>query len=325
MVSLQQIKEAATVIQNGGTVAFPTETVYGLGANALNAEAVAKIFMLKERPSFDPLIVHIASVEDIPKLTDSDDSRILEIASHFWPGPLTIVLPKKKIVPDIVTSGLPTVGLRMPANDIALDLIKQSGCPIAAPSANKFGKISPTKANHVLKQISGIDCILDGGATTVGIESTVIAIYGDGFRILREGLITREQLLKIIPESQTAINNGEKASPGLMNSHYSPDKPIFLMSAEEGKEYAAGKGFDLSRGAFISFYGNMPEGYLHTEILSHNGNLKEAAVNLFGCIHNLEDNNLIDFIIAEPVPETGIGRAIMDRLKKASFRYRITN
>ncbi len=322
MISLQQIIEASQVIQRGGTVAFPTETVYGLGANALNAEAVAKIFMLKERPFFDPLIVHIASVKDIARLSDSDDPRAIELASHFWPGPLTIVLPKSKAIPDIVTSGLSTVGLRMPANNIALELIRQSGCPIAAPSANKFGKVSPTKATHVLKQIPDIDYILDGGPTTVGIESTVIALNNDGFNILREGFITREDLLKVIPESKSKYNNIGKASPGLMNSHYSPDKPIYIMPAQEGLEYALKAGFNTSKGAFISFYGKRPKGYNHTEILSLNGNLTEAAVNLFGCIHNLEDNCQIEFIVAEPVPETGIGIAIMDRLRKASFRYK---
>ncbi len=163
MVSQKQIQSAAQIIKSGGLVAFPTETVYGLGANALNSNAVARIFIEKERPSFDPLIVHISSIKEIARLTKHHDTRVDLLANMFWPGPLTIVLPKSNLVPDIVTSGLQTVGIRVPNNKIALDLIKASGCPIAAPSANKFGRISPTTAAHVRKQLPSIEFILDGG------------------------------------------------------------------------------------------------------------------------------------------------------------------
>ncbi|NCA81059.1 MAG: threonylcarbamoyl-AMP synthase, partial [Sphingobacteriia bacterium] len=173
------IEQAAQAIREGEIVAFPTETVYGLGANALNPEAVAKIFATKERPSFDPLIVHISQVEDLYELTKTVDERILALAKAFWPGPLTIVLPKSDIVPDIVTSGLPTVGIRMPNNEIALQLISEAGLPIAAPSANKFGRISPTTAQHVKKQLPELEHIIDGGACKIGIESTVIAVHDD--------------------------------------------------------------------------------------------------------------------------------------------------
>ena len=172
------ISEAAQIIKDGGLVAFPTETVYGLGANALNPFAVAKIFEAKERPSFDPLIVHIASFDDLNILSKGINENVIRLAKHFWPGPLTIVLPKSSVVPDIVTSGLNTVGIRMPDNPIALELIKQAGCPIAAPSANKFGLLSPVNAKHVRKQLPGIGYVLDGGNTRVGIESTIIAIDG---------------------------------------------------------------------------------------------------------------------------------------------------
>lgn len=190
----KEIEIAAQLIRDGKVVAFPTETVYGLGANALNAMAVARIYELKERPSFDPLIVHIADIEAIRQLTTTSDERVQLLADRFWPGPLTIILPKSEIVPDIVTSGLGTVGIRMPANPVARELIRRAGCPIAAPSANKFGQLSPTLARHVAKQLPDADFILDGGPADVGIESTIIALNEKGFEILRHGVITREDI-----------------------------------------------------------------------------------------------------------------------------------
>lgn len=169
-----QILEAAKLIREGELVAFPTETVYGLGADALNPYAVAKIFAAKERPTFDPLIVHIADINKVAELAFIESDYVYKLAEKFWPGPLSIVLPKKDIIPDIVSSGLPTVGIRMPNNPIALELIRLSGRPIAAPSANKFGRISPTTAAHVRKQLPEVKCVLDGGPTSIGIESTVI-------------------------------------------------------------------------------------------------------------------------------------------------------
>ncbi len=200
-----KVATAARYIQQGKLVAFPTETVYGLGANALDSMAVAKIFELKERPSFDPLIIHIAHMDQLEKLVLNEDERVFKLAEKFWPGPLTMVLPKSQIVPEIVTSGLPTVGIRMPGNAIALELIRKAECPIAAPSANKFGRISPTTAAHVKKQLPNIDYILDGGKTTVGIESTIIRLTDAGFQI-RNGVITREDLETILPfDRHTAI------------------------------------------------------------------------------------------------------------------------
>lgn len=314
MIDQEEIKRAAEIIKKGGLVAFPTETVYGLGANALNTEAVAKIFEAKERPSFDPLIVHIAKVETLELLTTSRDKRIYLLAEKFWPGPLTIVLPKSSIVPDIVTSGLNTVGIRMPNNPIALDLINYAECPIAAPSANKFGRISPTKARHVKKQLPDIDCILDGGSSSVGIESTVITLHSDGFVILRQGMITKEDLETVLPCSNEATaKNEEISAPGHIKSHYSPNKPLYILG-----EYT--KDLNTSNAAFLSF-GSDPEGtYKIIEQLSKDRNLHEAAVNLFEKLNLLEDSD-IDFIVAEPLPETGIGIAIMDRLRKAAYKY----
>lgn len=314
MINSKSIKEASEVIKNGGLVAFPTETVYGLGADALNPEAVARIFAVKERPSFDPLIVHIADIKDIKRLTKTDDPRVSKLAERFWPGPLTIVLPKSDIVPDIVTSGLPTVGIRMPGNNIALELIRLSGCPISAPSANKFGRISPTRAEHVKKQLPEVDCVLDGGPASVGIESTVITLDKEGFIILREGFITASDLAGVIPESQSKVAEYAPASPGLLKSHYSPLKPIFI----EGRFSSLP---DISKAGYLSFDRKTPDGYKKVEYLSKQSDLKDAAVNLFGALHRMEDDSDIEFIVSQPVPEEGIGRAIMDRLTKAAFQY----
>lgn len=312
------ILEAAKIINEGGLVAFPTETVYGLGANALNPEAVAQIFLEKERPSFDPLIVHIADIDDIKPLVKKFDPRIELLAKEFWPGPLTIVVEKSELVPEIVSSGLPTVALRMPNNNIALNLIRKSGCPIAAPSANKFGMLSPTSAEHVRKQLKNVNCIIDGGETTIGIESTVIALHSKGFQILRPGVITKAEIVKIIPYYEIEIENlPEMASPGLMKSHYSPNKPLFI-----SKDYP--ENIDISKAARLTFTGINSNGYKTVVFLSEKQDLKEAAVNLFKALHQLEESD-VEYIIAEPLPETGIGIAIMDRLKKAAYRFTIHN
>ncbi len=316
MIDKSKLEIAAKIIKNGGLVAFPTETVYGLGADALNPEAVAKIFILKDRPSFDPLIIHISDISQAKKLTSDFNIYTRRLAEAFWPGPLTIVMPKENIVPDIVTSGLPTVGIRMPDNPIAKALIKLSGKVIAAPSANKFGRISPTTAAHVKKQLPDTDCILDGGSCSVGIESTVVSINQDGFVILREGFITHEALSKVVPPSRSKNIEAPPASPGLLKSHYSPEKPIFIGMNNIPDE------FRNKKASFLSFSGVVPSSINKAEFLSKSSNLKEAAVNLFRLLHELEEDPQTDYIIAEPVPETGIGIAIMDKLKKASHKYK---
>lgn len=313
MATQEEIALAAQHIREGRLVAFPTETVYGLGADALNAIAVARIFELKERPAFDPLIVHIADISEIKRLTLNVDSRVKLLADKFWPGPLTIVLPKSELVPDIVTSGLETVGIRMPDNPVALELIRQSGCPIAAPSANKFGQLSPTKARHVQKQLPDVDFLLDGGQARDGIESTIITLNDKGFEILRHGVITREDLETIIPCFE--LKPGEKkniVSPGMLKSHYSPEKPIYIL--DKTKKY------DRSKAGLLSFSGTDTSGYKQIEYLTKNNDLKMSAVNLFAAIHHLEESD-VELIVAEPVPEEGIGIAIMDKLRKAAYRY----
>ena len=266
------IDHAASIIANGGVVAFPTETVYGLGANALNPNAVAKVFALKERPSFDPLIVHIASAESINLLSSSNDPRVFQLAERFWPGPLTIVVPKSTVVPGIVTSDLDTVGIRMPNHPIALELIKKSGCVIAAPSANKFGRVSPTRAEHVLKQLPEVDYILDGGRTTVGIESTVITLDEEGFIILRHGAITHSHLAQVLKPSGAHKPLKGLASPDCLNrttaqtNHYTllvkPANPL------------------THRGRDILPLGKPEGNYKRVEYLSETGDMVEAAAHL---------------------------------------------
>jgi len=309
----EQIEIAANYIREGKVVAFPTETVYGLGANALNPLAVAKIFELKERPYFDPLIVHITDYDQLRNITLSNDERIFKVAERFWPGPLTMVLPKSKFVPEIVASGLPTVGVRMPSNQIAIDLIKSANCPVAAPSANKFGRISPTTAAHVRKQLPNVDFILDGGKTTVGIESTIIRFTKLGFQILRNGIITQEELEQVVPFDAFSPIEALSA-PGMLKSHYSPRKKLLIANKNTSQ-------IDMSRAGLISFSGKLEAGFRKVIRVSASEDLKEYAVNMFEAMHAFEDDSEVDVIIAEPVPEKGIGKAIMDRLKRAEYEW----
>lgn len=308
------IDEAAHIIRKGGVVAFPTETVYGLGADAFNPSAVARIFEIKERPSFDPLIVHIAEMNSLELLCHIENKEgTFKLMEKFWPGPLTIVLPKKQNVPDLVTSGLNTVAVRMPNHPIALELIRKADTPIAAPSANKFGMLSPTQSQHVAKQLPQVDLIIDGGQTSVGIESTVIAVSAHGFRLLRPGAITAAEIEAFMPEIKDTDENKLEA-PGQMKSHYSPRIPLYIKgeSAIKGNRRNAGY---LALGPLQ----NTGE-YQLSLSLSPSYNLTEAAVNLFSALHQFEESG-VECIVVEPIPETGIGIAIMDRLRKAAYQY----
>ncbi|MBN2806400.1 MAG: threonylcarbamoyl-AMP synthase [Prolixibacteraceae bacterium] len=315
MVNNQVISNAAKVIQKGGVVAFPTETVYGLGADAFNPMAVARIFEIKERPAFDPLIVHIAEADGLGLLAEIENKELVDkLIEKFWPGPLTIVLPKKSSVPDIVTSGLSTVAVRMPDHLVALELIRESGTPIAAPSANKFGMLSPTLASHVGKQLPHVDFIIDGGKTTVGIESTVITLSGNGFKLLRPGVITVADLEEVLPEIHNMREN-RLQSPGQLKSHYSPRIPVYI----QGESAIKG---DLGNAGYLALSPLQNTGEYQLSLSLSTGNdLREAAVNLFSALHQLEESG-VKFIVVEPVPETGIGMAIMDRLRKAAYQYK---
>lgn len=312
----ENIRKAAEIIRNGGLVAFPTETVYGLGADALNSAAVSRIFEAKDRPFFDPLIVHISLFSDLARLVRDPDEKALKLAEKVWPGPLTIVLQKSGIVPDIVTAGLPTVAVRMPANDIARELIKQSGTAIAAPSANPFGYISPTTAEHVRDQLgSRVDMILDGGNCSIGIESTIIK-FVNGPAVLRYGGLSIEEIEKITGKIQSSIIESEKTeSPGQLPYHYSPSTPVILVD-----EIYSLRGERSGLLAFTPPERNIPVKKI--EILSHNGDLREAAANLFSSLHAL-DAACLDVIYAEKVPLHGLGRAIMDRLTRASRKNKL--
>ena len=308
------ILTAAEILKRGGLVAFPTETVYGLGADALNARAVANIFVVKGRPQFDPIIVHVADPAETEKLWQEIPQLAQRLMEKFWPGPLTLVLPKREIVPDIVTAGLPTVAVRMPSHPVALSLIRAAGRPVAAPSANRFGRLSPTHHEAVLEQLGeSIDAVIAGGPTPVGIESTVISLAEDPPRLLRPGGTPIEAILELVPNLRLEPPQGPSASPGTLSRHYRPLTPLFLLEPgpPEGREV-----LDRSRCGFLAFQ-KAWQGFAHTEVLSPQGDLVEAAANFFSLLRKLDKMGL-SAIVAEPVPEEGLGLAIMDRLRRAS-------
>ncbi|MCK9210977.1 MAG: L-threonylcarbamoyladenylate synthase [Ignavibacteriaceae bacterium] len=312
-----QIKIAAEIIRKGGLVAFPTETVYGLGADGLNSVAVAKIFEVKNRPTFNPLILHIENIDRLNTVCEIPGDKVHDLIEEFWPGPLTLVLPKKTNVPEIVTAGLDTVAVRMPDNLIALELIKESDTPIAAPSANLFGQLSPTRAGHVQKQLGDkIDMILDGGKCSIGIESTILLIENDDVTLLRPGAIPLESIREIIGEIKLFPKRSEHPNaPGQLAFHYSPQTPILMLTVENIEKHK-----DEKIGA-IFFKGNDSKFNFEKEIiLSNNGSLSEAAANLFSTLHKLDDLQL-DCILIEPFPLEGLGVALMDRIQKAVAKY----
>lgn len=290
----------------GEPAALPTETVYGLAADALSPEACAKIFEAKNRPLSDPLIVHIPSLDWLPRLT-SPTPTALALAERFWPGPLTMVLPRQAIVPDIVTAGQDTVAIRMSAHPLFSEVAHRFAKPLAAPSANRFGRISPTTADHVLAELDGrIPFILDGGPCAHGIESTIVHVSEDGLRILREGPITRDDLRAFAPLLEDPI---AVSAPGGLKSHYAPRTPLVLEKNPAARSDKAG----------LLALSSPREGFSKTEILSAKSDLREAASNLYGAMRRLDEAGL-DLIVAEELPETGIGAAIMERLRKAAAR-----
>ena len=314
--SEENLKIAAEVIRKGGLVAFPTETVYGLGGDTFNPDAVARIFEVKERPSFDPIIVHIADFDDIRRLCKKVDERAKILAERFWPGPLTIVLKKSEKVPDIVTAGLDTVAVRMPSHPVARKLIEYSKTPIAAPSANLFGRLSPTTAEHVKEQLGDrIDIIIDAGRCPVGVESTVIDLTKEP-TILRLGGTPVEEIEKVIGRVRILTHSDKPRSPGQLSKHYSPKTPLRIIKEKVVIEH--GKKAGLL--AFRQPDDEIAKRFEKIEVLSNSDDLNEAlrqaAQNLFSALHRLDKANL-DVIYAERVPEIGLGKAIMDRLRKA--------
>jgi L-threonylcarbamoyladenylate synthase len=308
---------AARLLSKGRLVAFPTETVYGLGADAENPQAVAGIFDAKGRPRIDPVIVHVVDLEMAQRYAHIPQAAMI-LVENFWPGPLTIVVPKKSTVPYIVTAGLDTVGIRVPAHRSALDLIRAFGRGIAAPSANLFGHVSPTEAAHVAEQLSeGVDGILDGGACVVGLESTIVSFSRSAPTILRPGGTPREDLERFLGPME--VHSGLHAlpeAPGQMERHYATKTPLSICD-ETQEEVGASERvglLTLSRPDFS-------EKFETVEILSPSANMREAAANLFRCLRRLDRMNL-DRIVARPVPMEGLGLAIMDRLNRCSVSSR---
>ena len=300
------ISPAAALLATGGVVALPTETVYGLGADALNPSACAKIFETKDRPLYDPLIVHLPDMEWLERIAVATPCA-LRLAEHFWPGPLTLVLPRTDIVPDLVTSGQETVAIRMSAHPVFQAVARAFGKPIAAPSANRFGRISPTCADHVVEELDGRSpLVVDGGPCAHGIESTIVMVDGDRLRILRRGPGTARDLARFgsVEEGGAAV-----AAPGGLKSHYAPHTPLFIADGPPAPQKRAG----------LLAWAHSGEGFVRAEHLSRTQDLREAAVNLYAAMRRLDAAGL-DAIIAEPVPEQGLGAAIMERLRKAAAR-----
>jgi L-threonylcarbamoyladenylate synthase len=305
---------ARKLLEAGELVAIPTETVYGLAANALDAGAVIRIFEVKNRPHFDPLIVHLASFTEAGKYARSIPDWAKQLAERFMPGPLTVVLPKPDIIPDIVTSGLDTVALRVPSHPVVHALLSQLDFPLAAPSANPFGYVSPVTAQHVYDQLAGkIPYILDGGSATVGLESTIVGEVGGIPTILRLGGTSLEEIHEIIPDIDVQISASNPLSPGQLESHYSPNQQLFFDADDRIGE------FNISTVRTIRFR-SYAEGIPHEVqwILSPSGDLGEAARNLFSVMRDLDAEGDV-VIFAERFPEEGLGRAINDRLQRASI------
>jgi L-threonylcarbamoyladenylate synthase len=310
------VREAAAVLRRGGLVAFPTETVYGLGADAFNPVAVARVFEVKARPSFDPLIVHLADAADLARVSPSEDPRVRRLAERFWPGPLTLVLPRRREVPDLVTAGLDTVGVRVPAHPAAHALIAAAGTPVAAPSANPFGYVSPTTAAHVAGLLGGsVDLVLDGGPCVVGVESTILSLAGDVPLVLRPGGVPREALEEALGHSLDVAGPAERpTAPGQLLKHYATRTPLRILAGPAGpaprREGLVG---------LLAWSEAPTGGYAAAEVLSPDGSKETAAARLFAALRRLDDAGL-DLILAEPCDETGLGHAIMDRLRRAAAR-----
>jgi len=332
----ESILQAAEVIRRGRLVAFPTETVYGLGADALNPQATARIFEAKGRPTYDPLIVHLASLEDLPRVAREIPDIAYQLADAFWPGPLTLILTKQDIVPENVTAGLPRVAVRVPAHPVANSLLRASGTPIAAPSANRFGRTSPTLARHVMADLDGrIDLVLDGGPTEIGVESTVLDVSGSQPVILRPGGISRERLEAVLGSVQMlsalpAKNITPQVSPGLLDKHYAPRAELVLFHVQGAPAKAIEKMAALAqeRTAHGELVGLLLadedcEQFVGSAVqifrLGSERDLEGIARNLFAGLRALDDAG-VTVILARDFGEHGLGLAIRDRLRRAANR-----
>jgi L-threonylcarbamoyladenylate synthase len=320
-----QIIHAAALIRQGGIAAFPTETVYGIGANALDAQAVEKIYTAKGRPAKNPLIVHVASLSQLAEVVQDISPNARYLIDHFWPGPLTLIFEKNERVPEIVTAGLVTVAVRMPDHPIALDLIVQAGVPIAAPSANPSGKPSATHHRHVQDYFGEKLFVVEGGDCPIGVESTVLYLNSDPPRILRQGGLAQEEIERVLGMPVSSFEESKVAiSPGMFFKHYSPRAAVQLV------EYSENTGQDLQRlvlgelakgktvGALVAleYLAYLPEGVSAVNLGSIH-DLAAVASNLFSGLIEMDQKN-VDVIVVQSFPEVGLGKAIMDRLRRAS-------
>jgi L-threonylcarbamoyladenylate synthase len=325
-IDLDKIKIAAEEIKKGNLVAFPTETVYGLGADIFNEKAVAKIFKVKERPFNDPLIAHIADIKELYRLSKEVPPIALKLAKIFWPGPLTLVIKKSELVSNIVTANLDTIAIRMPADNIALSLIREAQTPIVAPSANLFGRTSPANAQHVEDDLGGkIEMIIDGGKTKVGVESTVLDVTATPIQVLRPGGVSMEQLKEVIGQIVIGeeLEKGSR-SPGMLNSHYSPQARLILVEkkgdaqVEEVHRLASkykAQGFKV--GIMAKEENRDKYNRFKVKIIGKGSELNICARNLFSILRSF-DKEGFEIIIVEGLEEQGLGLAIMERLRKAA-------
>ncbi len=308
------IEKAIQLLTQNELVAIPTETVYGLAGNALDKVAAAKIFAVKDRPQFDPLIVHVADLSKAEEYVTEIPEQARLLANKFWPGPLTLLLKKKNVIPDLVTAGLETVGIRCPKHSLTQQLLQKLNFPLAAPSANPFGYVSPTKPEHVEQQLGNkIEYILDGGSCTVGIESTIVGFENEAPVVYRLGGLSIEDIESTIGEVKLMTHSASNPkAPGQLISHYAPGKKVFLGVIEELLQQ-----YPIHRSGIISFQKDFNSPFQF--ILSSSGNMEEAAQNLFEALRSF-DKVPVDVILAERVPNIGLGRAINDRLQRAAVQ-----
>lgn len=309
----KDINRAKQLLDRGELVAIPTETVYGLAANALDATAAARIFAAKNRPSFDPLIVHVATPLRVHELVTDFPDQAQALATTFWPGPLTLVLPKKNHIPDLVTAGLPTVGVRCPSHELTLELLHLLDYPLAAPSANPFGYVSPTRPEHVQEQLgSQVAYILDGGPCRVGVESTIVG-FDDGPVIYRLGGVAVEEIENVVGHVRVMTHSSSNpVAPGQLASHYAPARQIVLGNAADLLAQHPNE-----KVALLRYHKRLPDTSVPQIVLSPSGSLEEAAQNLFAALRQFDKMD-VTLVLAELVPDTGIGRAINDRLRRAA-------
>jgi L-threonylcarbamoyladenylate synthase len=314
------INKAKKILCNNELIAIPTETVYGLAGNAYNENALKEIFKLKNRPFYNPLIVHIKSASSITDVAIDIPESAMILAEKFWPGPLTLVLKKKSHISDLVTAGKDTVAVRVPNHPVALALLDKLDFPLAAPSANPFGSISPTNADHVFNYFGGkLEVILDGGECEKGLESTIIGFENNQPVLYRHGSISSEEIEKITGKLST-ITNSEKTpnAPGMLSRHYAPNTATYLTN----NVVELIKCFKGKRIGILVFKNQINgKGIIHKEILSKSGDLNEAAKNLYAAMHRLDENNL-DVIIAERLPDIGLGKTMNDKLERATKKAR---